>query len=103
MHDGRRVRRRRHGTEPGRRTFALLALEAPGGLVYAGSGLRHAAAAGARPIWTRTEAIQIPKAVLPELRNGNREASFVRPELRVRARHLRGEGMLRHATLIAIL
>jgi hypothetical protein len=53
--------------------------------------------------WTRTEAIKIPKAVVPELRNGKRKASFVKPMVRVRARHLRGEGILRHASLTALL
>lgn len=53
--------------------------------------------------WTRAEALKVSTAVLPELRGGKRKASFVKPELRVRARHLRGEGMLRHAALTGLL
>ena len=34
---------------------------------------------------------------------GSRKASFCRPELRDSARHLRGEWMLRHASLTAQL
>jgi DNA ligase D-like protein (predicted ligase) len=88
---------------PGGAPFALLAREAAEGLVYAGSAFVTLPQHARDEFWTRTEAIKIPKAVVPELRNGNRKASFVRPELRVRARHLRGEGMLRHATLTALL
>ena len=93
------------GMEPnaGGAPFALLAREAAGGLVYAGAAFVTLPQPAREQFWTRTEAIKIPKAVVPELRNGNRKASFVRPELRVRARHLRGEGMLRHATLTALL
>jgi hypothetical protein len=45
--------------------------------------------------------MKVAKPVLPELRQT--KASYVVPELRVRAKHLRGEGMLRHATLQEIL
>jgi bifunctional non-homologous end joining protein LigD len=53
--------------------------------------------------WSRAEALKVDRPVLPELRKGRRRASFVRPELRVLARHLRGDDMLRHATLTAVL
>lgn len=52
--------------------------------------------------WSRAEALKIDRPVIAELRKGHRNASFVRPELRVRARHLRGGDTLRHATLTAV-
>jgi hypothetical protein len=51
--------------------------------------------------WTRAEGLKIKKPVCPEIPPN--KASFVRPEMRVRAKHLRGEGMLRHASLAAIV
>jgi ATP-dependent DNA ligase len=84
---------------PGGAPFALLAREEAGGLIYAGSAFVTLPQPLRDEFWSRTEAIKIPKAVVPELRKGARKASFVRPELRVRARHLRGDGMLRHASL----
>ena len=73
------------------------------GLVYAGSAFVTLPQPARDQFRTRTEAIKILKAVVPELRNGNRKVSFVKPMMRVRARHLRGEGMLQHATLTALL
>jgi hypothetical protein len=98
-------REERRSLPPGlcRQVFALLAREAAGGLVYAGSAFVTLPQRARDEFWTRTEAIKIPNAVVPELRGGNRKASFVRPMVRVRARHLRGEGMLRHASLTALL
>jgi bifunctional non-homologous end joining protein LigD len=91
------------GPNPGGAPFALLAREAASGLTYAGAAFVTRPQPARDQFWTRTQAIKIPKAAVPELRNGDRKASFVRPELRVRARHLRGEGMLRHAALTALL
>ena len=72
-------------------------------LVYAGAAFVTLPQRARDQFWTRIEAIKIPKAVVPELRNATRTASFVKPELRVFARHLRGEGILHHATLTALL
>jgi len=88
---------------PGGAPFALLAREKEDGLVYAGSAFVTLGAADRDRFWTTTEALRIPKAVVAELRKGKRKASFVRPELRVRARHLKGGGMLRHASLTALI
>jgi len=88
---------------PGGAPFALLAREESEGLVYAGSAFVTLGAADRDRFWTTTAALKIPKAVVSELRKGKRKASFVRPELRVRARHLKGGGMLRHASLTALL
>jgi ATP-dependent DNA ligase len=87
---------------PGGAPFALLAREEGGRLVYAGSAFVTLRQPTRDQFWSRAEALKIAKAAVPELR-GKRKASFIRPELRVRARHLRGEGMLRHATLTALL
>ena len=58
--------------------FALLARQTKNGLTYAGSDS-------------------------PAVRGiARREAAFVRPSLRVRAKHLKGEGLLRHASLIGL-
>lgn len=83
--------------------YALLAREEEGGLAYAGSAFVILPQPARDEFWTRTERLKIPKAVVPELRKGKRKASFVRPDLRVRARHLRGGDMLRHATLTEII
>jgi DNA ligase D-like protein (predicted ligase) len=88
---------------PGGAPFALLAREEAGGLVYAGSAFVTLPQPARDEFWTRTEAIKVAKAAVALPRLGAHKASFVRPELRVRARHLRGEGMLRHAALTALL
>jgi hypothetical protein len=49
----------------------------------------------------RTDRLKIETPVLKEIRRRN--VSFVNPKLRVRARHLRGETMLRHASLTEML
>ena len=72
---------------PGGALFALLARDTAGELIYAGAAFVTLPQPARDQFWTRTEAIKIPKAAVPELRN--RKASFVRPELRVHARHLR--------------
>ena len=37
------------------------------------------------------------------LKGADGKATYVKPELRVRAKHMRAEGMLRHASLTALL
>ena len=86
---------------PGGAPLALLARESPDGLVYAGAAMVTLPRPERDQFWTRTEAMKIRTPVLPELRRT--KASYVRPELRVRAKHLRGEGMLRHGTLQEIV
>jgi len=51
--------------------------------------------------WTRAEALRIDSPALRGI--ARREAAFVRPSLRVRAKHLKGEGMLRHASLTGLV
>ncbi len=43
----------------------------------------------------------MPKQALKEIRQ--RKAGFVKPELRVKAKHLRGAAMLRHASVSKLL
>lgn len=51
--------------------------------------------------WTEAEALKVKAPALREIRS--RHVTFVRPSIRVRARHLRGEEKLRHASLTALL
>jgi bifunctional non-homologous end joining protein LigD len=83
--------------------FALLAREDQNGLTYCGSAFVTLPHPARDEFWSRAEALKMDRPVLPELRKGRRKARFVRPELRVRAKHLRGGDMLRHATLAAVL
>jgi bifunctional non-homologous end joining protein LigD len=83
--------------------FALLAREDDGGLTFCGSAFVTLPQPARDEFWTRADALKVERPALPKLRKGRRQASFVRPELRVRAKHLRGGDMLRHATLTGVL
>ena len=48
-----------------------------------------------------TEKLKTSKPSLSAIKK--RKATFVKPDLHVRAKHLRGDGMLRHATLSELL
>jgi ATP-dependent DNA ligase len=94
------------GMEPnsGGAPFALLAREEGGELVYAGSAFVTLPQPERDRFWTSAEALKVKRLVIPELATpGRRKASFVKPELRVRARHMKAEGMLRHASLTELL
>ena len=86
---------------PGGPPFALLAREEADALIYVGSAFVTLPQPARDAFWTRTAELAVEKPVVRGLRSA--KASFVRPELRVRARHLRGCDMLRHATLTALL
>ena len=86
---------------PGGPPFALLARETGKGLAYVGSAFVTLPQPARDRFWRETEKLKIPRPVLKEI--SRRKASFVRPEMKVRVRHLRGDEMLRHATLAAIL
>ena len=81
--------------------FALLAREAPAGLIYVGSAFVTLPKAERDRFWSETERLKTSKPSLPEIMK--RKVGFVKPELRVRAKHLRNEGMLRHASLSGLL
>ena len=86
---------------PGGAPFALLAREEAGELIYVGSAFVTLPEASRERFWRRIEATKIARPVVAGI--GSRKASFCPPELRVRAKHLRGEAMLRHASLTALL
>jgi bifunctional non-homologous end joining protein LigD len=80
---------------------ALLAREtADGRLEYAGAAMVTFHEAERERFWRTTERLEVPK---PPLHMENRSnTTWVKPEMRVRVRHLRGEEKLRHATVKAI-
>jgi bifunctional non-homologous end joining protein LigD len=89
---------------PGGAPFALLAREAAEWLVYAGSAFVTLSDTARERFWTDIDKLAIRRPVVPRLRGENRKATWCRPEMKVRARHLKGGGeMLRHGTLIALL
>jgi DNA ligase D-like protein (predicted ligase) len=80
---------------------ALLAREAAGQLVYAGSAFVTLAAPARDAFWSRASELAAAKSALSGLKNRN--TTWCRPEMRVRARHLRGSGMIRHAAIAEVL
>jgi ATP-dependent DNA ligase len=86
------------GTEKGDRApVALLAREQDGKLEYAGGAMVTLRAADRDLFWSAAERLKVdrpPISIKP--RTG---ASWLSPELRVRVKTLRGEEMLRHATV----
>ena len=80
----------------------LLAREQEDGLVYAGSAFVTLPQKERDRFWTTTEALKVKRPAV-KMETVGREASYVKPELRVRAKHMRTEGMLRHASLTALL
>jgi DNA ligase D-like protein (predicted ligase) len=91
------------GWEPSNRgpAVALLARETSDGLAYAGGAFVTLANDERERFWRTMEQLvsNIPPVALP----GQRSALWVRPELRVKAKFLKGEKMLRHATLCALV
>jgi hypothetical protein len=78
-----------------------LAREADEGLEYAGTAFVTLSAADRERFWRATErlatglpALSVPRPV---------GVSWMKPELRVTAKHLRGAGKLRHATLASVI
>jgi bifunctional non-homologous end joining protein LigD len=84
----------------GEAPFALLARETGDGPRYAGRAFVTLSQPERGEFWTRVKALAAEK---PPIRSTRKKAIFVRPMLRVRAKHLRGDGGLRHASLIGIL
>ncbi|HEX9933092.1 MAG TPA: DNA ligase D [Allosphingosinicella sp.] len=80
---------------------AILAREGEAGLELAGPAMVTLADPERERFWSTIETLKTDRpAVEMEKR---RQGSFVEPRLRVRARHLRGEETLRHATVLAIV
>ncbi|HEV2079725.1 MAG TPA: hypothetical protein VGR19_07505, partial [Allosphingosinicella sp.] len=78
---------------------ALLAAETDEGLSYAGAAMVTLPDTERDIFWRTNEALKTAKpAIAMEPR---KETSWLRPEMKVRVRHLKGEEMLRHATVQA--
>ena len=71
------------------------------GLVYAGSAFVTLGRAERDAFWRAAEVLATAKPALPELRSNR--ASWCRPEMVVRVRHLKGGDMLRHGSVQAIV
>jgi ATP-dependent DNA ligase len=90
------------GTAKGERApVALLAREAARGLEYAGSAFVTLADPDRDRFWRASEELKIARPSIPM--PPRKETGWMRPVMRVRARFLRGEEMLRHATVKAII
>jgi DNA ligase D-like protein (predicted ligase) len=90
------------GTARGDRApTALLARETPEGLEYAGSAMVTLPERERDAFWTLNEQLKVDRPALPM--EPRKETSWLRPEMRVRARFLKGEEMLRHATVKALI
>ena len=87
---------------PGGAPFALLAREEEGRLVYAGSAFVTLPQRERDRFWTSADALKVKRPAV-KLAGGGRKATFVKPELRVRAKHMRADGMLLHASLTKVL
>ena len=82
--------------------WALLAREQDGELEFAGPAILRAPS-NARAEWAdKFAAMSIEQPVLKGLRRTN-NARWLKPEIRVRAQHLKAKGTLRHATVKALL
>jgi ATP-dependent DNA ligase len=77
--------------------WALLASDHDGELVFAGPAILHPPQKERGQWATLMAALAMAKPPLRGLRQGS--AQWLRPELRVRVRHLKTKGVLRHATV----
>jgi bifunctional non-homologous end joining protein LigD len=91
------------GAQPGDQgpPCALLARETEGGLEYAGSAFVTLSAVEREKFWNQMDRLRTPRP--PVTMSKLSKASWVRPELRVRAKYLKGSDKLRHATLIGLV
>lgn len=77
----------------------LVATEQGGSLIYAGRVMNTLGGRARDAFWAKLEARHVTS---PTVRGIKRKGvQWVRPEIRVKVRHLRGEETLRHATMIA--
>jgi DNA ligase D-like protein (predicted ligase) len=79
---------------------ALLARETEGGLEYAGGAAVTLAQPGRDRFWREAKSLMTPT---PAIATPTKKAQWLEPQLRVRARHLRGEGNLRHAIISTLI
>jgi bifunctional non-homologous end joining protein LigD len=80
---------------------AILARDGLTGLELAGPAMVTLADPERERFWSAVEALKTKRPAVALAKR--KEGSFVEPRLRVRARHLRGEETLRHATVIGIV
>lgn len=79
----------------------LLARETTAGLIFAGSAFLSMPAAMRDELRVICETIKVDR---PAVEVRSRDAWWFRPQLRIRVKHLRGEGgMLRHASALSII
>lgn len=80
---------------------ALLARDTPQGLQYAGGAAITLSQSERDQFWRAVDRLAIaePVAGMPKSKTG----AALKPEMRVTARHLKGDAKLRHATLTALL
>lgn len=83
---------------PGSAATLLVASEHAGKLRYAGRVMVTLSGKKREALWQSLEAREIAAPPIAELKK--KDAVWVRPELTARVRHLRGEEMLRHATMV---
>ena len=76
--------------------------EEQGELVYAGSAFVTTPQPERDRFWATTEAVKVNRPAV-KMETVGRKASYGNAELRVRARHLRADGVLRHASLTELL
>jgi bifunctional non-homologous end joining protein LigD len=90
------------GTSKGDRApVALLAREEEGALTYAGGAMITLPQPERDRFWEAIDRIRTSKPPIPM--EPRKETGWVKPGLRVRAKFLRGEEMLRHATVSALV
>ena len=87
--------------EPGKPAFALLARETDGALEYAGSAFVTLGGAERDHFWNEIERLGTSAPAIAMERKKARR--WAKPELRARVQHLKGGGMLRHATVREIV
>jgi DNA ligase D-like protein (predicted ligase) len=86
------------GTARGEKApVALLAKETAFGLEYAGAAMVTLGGDEREAFWLRNEQLKVSRPAIPM--EPRKETSWLAPEMRVRARFLKGEEMLRHATV----
>ena len=85
---------------PRKPATALLARETADGLDYAGGAMITLSERERERFWRASEELTITKPPLPM---GKRPGvQWVRPELRLRVKYLKGADKLRHATLVGL-
>jgi len=89
-----------HERGVGRPTTALLARETETGLEYVGGAMLTLPDAEREVFWAAMEQLGCERPPLQVTKRSG--ACWTKPHLRVRVRHLRGEGMLRHGAVVSL-